>query len=77
MVARPACAFATEARKTSAAERVKPWPYTATGKPPAGAGPPGSTAMNGSRSEPVGAGPSSLVGVCAIVTSSRSQDGAR
>ena len=63
-------AFATAARKTSAAERVKPWPNTATG--PA-AGRRRACGQDGDEGQPLGAAPAAgrrpSVGVCADETS--------
>src|SRR5215207_7816769 len=64
------------ARNTALVELVKPWPNPATGHPPAGGVPGGRTATKGSRSASTGRGPPSPVGVCGMVTSGVSQDGA-
>ena len=76
IVATPDCALVAAASRTLLAEPVKPCPKMATGHPPAGVGPGGSTSRNGSRSVLTGAGPPSSVGVCSIVRSGRSQFGA-
>src|SRR5918993_1344318 len=76
IVAMPFWALATAARNTALVELVKPWPNTATGHPPAGGVPGGGAATKGSRSASTGRGPPSLVGVCGMVMSRVSQDGA-
>lgn len=49
IVATPRSAFCDAARKRSVSVRVNPCPNTVTGHPPAGAGPAGRIATNGSR----------------------------
>ena len=77
IVASPRSALRSAARKRSYFERVMPGPKIATGQPPAGLAPDGTTSVKPISSEPVTFGAPLRVGVAGIARSFVSHEGER